>query len=63
VDGDWVKGLKEEVDGECVDADVVLRRKSWVMAMPMEAKARDVRSQAKNVRSVHAISTFLIVSL
>jgi hypothetical protein len=63
VDGDWVKALKEEVDGECVDADVVLRRKSWVMAMPMEAKARDVRSQAKNVRSVHAISTFLIVSL
>ena len=31
---------------------VVLRRKSWVMAMPMEAKAREVRSHARKVRSV-----------
>jgi hypothetical protein len=30
----------------------VLRRKSCVMAMPMDAKAREVRSQARNVRSV-----------
>jgi hypothetical protein len=29
-----------------------LRRKSCVMAMPMEAKERLVRSQARNVRSV-----------
>lgn len=29
----------------------VFRRKSCVTAMPMEAKARDVRSQARNVRS------------
>ena len=29
----------------------VLSRKSRVMAMPMEAKAREVRSQARNVRS------------
>jgi hypothetical protein len=29
----------------------LFRRKSWVTAMPMEAKARDVRSQARNVRS------------
>lgn len=31
---------------------VVLRRKSWVTAMPMEAKEREVRSQARKVRSV-----------
>jgi hypothetical protein len=30
----------------------VLSRNSWVMAMPMDAKASDVRSQARNVRSV-----------
>ena len=30
---------------------VVFRRKSWVIAMPMEAKAREVRSQARKVRS------------
>jgi len=29
----------------------VLRRKSCVTAMPMEAKAREVRSQARKVRS------------
>lgn len=29
----------------------VLRRKSWVIAMPMEAKEREVRSQARKVRS------------
>lgn len=29
----------------------MLRRKSCVMAMPMDAKAREVRSQARNVRS------------
>jgi hypothetical protein len=31
---------------------VVLRRKSCVIAMPMDANARDVRSHARNVRSV-----------
>ncbi len=30
---------------------VVLSRKSWVMAMPIEANARDVRNHARNVRS------------
>lgn len=35
-------------------AEVVLRRKSCVIAMPMEAKARDVRSQARKVRSAWA---------
>lgn len=30
----------------------VFRRKSWVMARPMEAKEREVRSQARKVRSV-----------
>lgn len=29
----------------------VLRRKSWVTAMPMLAKEREVRSHARNVRS------------
>lgn len=29
----------------------VLRRKSWVIAMPIEANAREVRSQARKVRS------------
>jgi hypothetical protein len=29
----------------------LLRRNSWVTAMPMDAKASDVRSQARNVRS------------
>ena len=31
---------------------VVLRRKSCVIAIPIEANARDVRSQARKVRSV-----------
>lgn len=30
----------------------LLRRNNWVIAMPIEAKERDVRSQARNVRSV-----------
>ena len=34
------------------DAIVVLRRKSWVTAMPMLAKDSDVRNQARKVRSV-----------
>lgn len=37
----------------CVSLAIELfRRKSCVIAMPMEAKARDVRSQARNVRSL-----------
>lgn len=35
-----------------LEAMVVLRRKSWVTAMPMLAKDRDVRSQARKVLSV-----------
>lgn len=38
---------------ESVDAVAVLRRKSWVTAMPIEAKAREVRIQARKVRSVY----------
>lgn len=30
---------------------VVLSLKSWVIAMPIDANAREVRSQARNVRS------------
>lgn len=41
----------EEVSGRSDE----LRRKSWVIAMPMEAKEREVRSQARKVRSTHAI--------
>lgn len=33
-----------------------LSRNSWVTAMPMEAKERDVRSQARKVRSMSSIS-------
>jgi hypothetical protein len=42
-------------DGEEEDNEV-LRRKSWVMAMPMEANEREVRSQARKVRSVYGVS-------
>ena len=35
-----------------VETVVVLRRKSWVTAIPIEAKARDVRIQARKVRSI-----------
>lgn len=41
---------------------VVLRRKSWVMAIPMEAKAREVRSQARKVRSVQREGVKSLVS-
>lgn len=34
---------------------VALSRKSWVMAIPMEAKAKEVRSQARKVRSIFKI--------
>lgn len=49
----WVPvvGSPSEFDGSSL-AREVFRRKSWVTAMPMEANAREVRSQAKNVRSV-----------
>ena len=43
---------EEGEDGlEGLGARVVLRRKSWVIAMPIEAKEREVRSQARKVRS------------
>jgi hypothetical protein len=41
---------------ELLSVMVVLSRKSCVIAMPMEAKERDVRSQARNVRSTRAVS-------
>lgn len=34
----------------------VLSRKSWVIAIPIEANASDVRSQARNVRSIKQVS-------
>ena len=36
-----------------VSAREVFNRNSCVMAMPIDAKARDVRSHARNVRSIH----------
>lgn len=48
----WCGGLEREV----------LRRKSWVIAMPMEAKEREVRSQARNVRSVIPSQPFVPMS-
>ena len=56
----------EEEEEESVDEDWFcwsersdeLRRKSWVIAMPIDAKDRDVRSQARNVRSTNHISFF-----
>lgn len=41
----------DDEEGE-LERRLVFRRKSCVIAMPMEAKERDVRSQARNVRSV-----------
>jgi len=34
----------------------VFSRKSCVIAMPIDAKERDVRSQARKVRSIHQVS-------
>jgi hypothetical protein len=54
--------------GDVVDAESgelandVFNRKSCVIAMPMEAKERDVRSQAKKVRSRN-ISVLVTVHL
>jgi len=43
-----------EVEGVVVvwEDKLVFKRKSCVIAMPIEAKEREVRSQAKNVRSI-----------
>lgn len=43
------------------DSDV-LSRKSWVMAMPMLAKESEVRSQARNVRSVVLRVSSVVIS-
>lgn len=43
---------EDDVASPFDDAIVVLRRKSWVTAMPILAKDSDVRSQARKVRSV-----------
>jgi hypothetical protein len=47
------EGLVDEGEEEVSGRRDELRRKSWVIAMPMEAKEREVRSQARKVRSVH----------
>ena len=50
--------LDADTDDDCVDESLereseVLRRKSWVTATPMLAKEREVRSQARKVRSMY----------
>lgn len=50
---------EEEVVWEVSDRREELRRKSCVIAMPIEAKERDVRSQARKVRSVVRMDTWL----
>lgn len=46
-----VLGSPSLLDGSSL-AKEVLRRKSWVTAIPIEANAREVRSQARKVRSI-----------
>lgn len=54
----WRRAWWEEGEGEGLlgeeweEGREELRRKSWVIAMPMEAKEREVRSQARKVRSL-----------
>lgn len=65
VEVSWLNGEEEEVEEE-EDlrregfSRVVFRRNNCVIAMPMEAKERDVRSQARNVLSiiVHVLALF-----
>ena len=47
----WEESVSLEELAESGEREV-LRRKSWVIAIPIEAKAREVRSQARNVRSM-----------
>ena len=42
---------------------VVFRRNSWVMATPIEAKEREVRSQARKVRSVRSVRSSVLGDL
>lgn len=61
----WI--LKSENDGDVRAGKTVglsmildeLRRKSWVTAIPMDAKANDVLSHARNVRSARDISNLI----
>lgn len=45
---------------ESVTAVAVFSRKSWVTAIPIEAKAREVRIQARNVRSVGMVRKHIV---
>lgn len=47
---DWWEGFEWGLVME------VFNRKSWVTAMPIEAKEREVRSQARKVRSGDSVS-------
>lgn len=49
-----------EDDGE---RRLVFSRKSWVMAMPMDANERDVRSQARKVRSITRVGLAFVAFL
>lgn len=52
----WVGELPLGELGGLWEEKFVLRRKSCVTAIPIEAKEREVRSQARKVRSVRARS-------
>ena len=45
------KGFRADAGVDSCSIDL-FRRKSWVTAIPIDAKAREVRSQARNVRSI-----------
>lgn len=58
-DGSDVNDDTDEVDEVCFLSELaseVLSRKSCVTAMPMEANEREVRSQARKVRSALTVS-------
>jgi hypothetical protein len=53
---DWEAEDGEDGDEEGGEEMVEFKRKSWVIAMPIEAKEREVRSQARKVRSKGGVS-------
>lgn len=54
-DSKWFEEISEDVEVLSSQVIVLFSRKSCVTAMPMEAKERDVRSHARNVRSRHVV--------
>lgn len=52
--GDWLVRTEVLLSGFWFRGSEVLSLKSWVTAMPMLAKEREVRSHAKKVRSIRS---------